>query len=168
MPRRLLFAALVLAGFLVAIPAQGQSIAPEFRADIEKLFEVSGTAALGLQMATLVSTQFLDAMKQTQPAVPERAVTIVKETLNAEFARAFEPKGELLTRLAGIYAANFTHAEVKALLAFYGSDIGRKAVSVMPRLAQEGAAAGQQWAQQNLPRVLGALEQRLRNEQLLK
>jgi uncharacterized protein len=147
---------------------QGQTTDPEFRADIEKLFEVSGTGALGLQMSTMVSSQFLDAMKQVQPDVPERAVTIVRETLNAEFAKAFAPKGELMTRLADIYAASFTHAEVKALIVFYNSDVGRKAVSVLPRLAQEGAAAGQGWAQQNLPRILGALEQRLKSEQLLK
>jgi hypothetical protein len=35
-------------------------------------------------------------------------------------------------------------------------------------LAQDGAAAGQQWAQQNMSRVLGVLQQRLRDEGLVK
>ena len=70
--------------------------------------------------------------------------------------------------MVGIYARNFTPAEVKAHLAFYATDVGRKAIAVLPRLAQEGAAVGQEWAQQNLPRVIGTLEQRLRTEGLLK
>lgn len=168
MPRRLLIATLALTGLLVSMPARAQAIDAEFRADIEKLFQVTGASALGLQMATIVSNQFFDAMKQGQPDVPARALEIIKETLNGEFSRAFEPKGELMSTMVGIYATKFTHAEVKALVAFYSTDVGRKAVSVLPQLAQEGAAAGGQWAQQNLPRVLRALEQRLRNEKLLK
>ena len=119
-------------------------------------------------MATLVSNSFIESMKQAQPDVPERVVTIVKETLNAEFSTAFAPKSELMGAMVGIYANNFTPDEVKALLAFYGTDAGRKAIAVLPRLAQEGAVAGQKWAQQNMPRMLETLQRRLREEGLLK
>jgi uncharacterized protein len=166
--RRLLTAALALAACLLSIPAQAQAIDAEFRADIEKLFEVTGAASLGLQMATMASNQVIDALKQGQPDMPERAVTIVKETLTSEFVSAFAPRGELMTKLAGIYATHFTHTEVRAILAFYATDAGRKSISVMPKLAQEGGAAGQLWAQQNMPRVMGVLEQRLRDEKILK
>jgi uncharacterized protein len=167
-PHRPSIAALALAGVLVSMPARAQTIDPEFRADIEKLFEVTGAGSLGSQMAELVSNSFLDAMRQAQPDVSERAVAVVRETLTAEFAKGFEPKGELMTRMAGIYATNFSHAEVRALLAFYATDVGRKSISVMPTLAQQGAAAGRQWAEQNMPRVIQALELRLREENLFK
>ena len=167
-PRSLLIACLTLLTLALSTPARGQANDPQARADVEMLLQLTGAGTLGVQMATLFSNQFIDAVKRTQPDVPERMVTIVKEVLNAEMSKAFEPKGELMTRMAGIYARNFTPAEVKALLAFYGTDVGRKAIAVLPKLAQEGAAAGQEWAQQNMPRVLGTLEQRLRNEGLLK
>jgi hypothetical protein len=92
-PRRPSIAALALAAVLVSMPARAQTIDPEFRADIEKLFDVTGAGSLGSQMATLVSNSFLDAMRQAQPDVPARAVAIVRETLDAEFAKGFEPKG---------------------------------------------------------------------------
>ena len=168
MPRRLLIAALTLALFVLSTPARGQAIDPQFRADIETLFQVTGAGALGAQMATMASNQIIDAMSKTQPDLPERVATVVKQTLNAEFAKAFEPRGELMTRMVEIYARNFTQAEVKALLAFYATDIGRKMISVLPRLAQESGAVGQEWAQQNMPRMVETLERRLRDEGLLK
>jgi len=167
-PRCLLIAALTLTGFALSTPAGAQAIDPQFRADIDSLLQLTGAGSLGAQMAMIVSNQVIDSMKKAQPNVPERVATIVKETLNAEFTKAFEPTGELMGKMAGIYASHFTPQEVKALLAFYSTDVGRKAVSVLPMLAQDGAAAGQQWAQQNMSRVLGVLQQRLRDEGLVK
>jgi len=167
-PRRLVIAALTLASFVLSTPAHAQGVDPQFRADIESLLQATGAGAVGAQMAALVSSQVVDSMKRTQPGMPERVATVVKETLTAEFTKAFEPKGDLMARMADIYASHFTPQEVKVLLAFYGTDVGRKAVSVLPMLAQEGAALGQQWAQQNMGRVLGVLQQRLRDEGLVK
>jgi hypothetical protein len=169
MPRRLpLTVSLVFVGSLLAAPVRAQAIDAQFRADIERLLQITGAGSIGAQMASLVSDQVVQSMKQSQPGVPDRVVTVVRETLNAEFAKAFEPKGELTGSMVGIYAAHFTPDEVKALLAFYATDVGRKAVSVLPQLAQEGAMAGRSWAQQNMPRMLGALQQRLRDEGLIK
>lgn len=165
---RLLTAALLAGALACSTPVSAQTIEPQFRADIERLLQVTGAAALGVQMATLVSDQVIDSMRQTQPGMPERAATIVKETLNVEFTKAFDPKGPLMGEMVHIYAKNFTPGEVKALLEFYSTDAGRKAVSVLPRLAQEGAAAGQKWAQQNVPAMLDRLQQRLAEEGLLK
>ena len=168
MSRSLVIAALTLAACVLSLPAHAQTIDPQFRADIETLLKVTGAGSLATQMASLISNQVIDAMRKAQPGVPERAATVVKETLNAEFGKAFEPGGELLGKMVDIYAGHFTPAEVKELLAFYGTGVGRKAISLLPTLTQEGAAAGQQWAQQNMPRVLTALQQRLRDEGLVK
>ena len=147
--------------------ARAQEPDPAFRADVAKLLEVSGASALGAQMANMVSTAMLDNMRKTQPEVPDRFVAVVKEVLAAEFAQAFEPSGELLDLLVGVYAKHFTHDEVKGLIAFYTTPLGRKTVGELPLLAQEGAAIGQQWATANMPRIVGVLEKRLRDEKLI-
>src|SRR5215510_10289404 len=106
-----------MAGALaLSTPVSAQTIDPQFRADIERLLQVTGAAALGVQMATLVSDQVIDSMRQAQPGIPERAASIVKETLNAEFTNAFDSKGPLMGEMVLIYAKNFTPGEVKALL----------------------------------------------------
>ena len=168
MPHRLLTATLALTGLALSMPAQGQAIDPQFRSDIETLFQVTGAGALGAQMATMASNQVIDAMRQAQPEVPERVATVVKETLSGEFAKAFEARGELMATMVEIYARHFTHAEVKALIAFYATDAGRKMVAVLPLLTQDSGAAGQRWAQQNMPGMMERLEQRLRAEGFVK
>ena len=151
-----------------AQPAPGQDARVLFQADVEKLLEVTGAAAVGAQMAGLVSNQVIESMRQKQPAIPAKAGEIIKEVLNAEFARAFEPGGTLRQKMVEIQMKHFTHEEVKALLAFYDTPVGRKAISAMPLAAQEGAVAGQQWANANMGRIAVTLQERLRAEGFIK
>jgi uncharacterized protein len=51
-----------------------------------------------------------------------------------------------MPRVVDIYVKHFTHDEVRALLDFYTTPVGRKVIRVMPMLAQESSAAGQRWA----------------------
>src|SRR5262252_1349108 len=67
----------------------GHAIDPEFRADIERLFEMTGGFARGAQLASLASDAFLNGLRQTMPSIPPRLIEIVREVLNSEFDRAF-------------------------------------------------------------------------------
>ena len=162
---RIAVAAIVLC---TATAAHAQESDPRFRADVEKLLEVTGAAALGAQMAALVSNQIIDSMKQHQPSIPDEAVALVKDVLNAEFTRAFEGPEGMSAKLVDIYIKHFTHAEVIKMLEFYNTDVGRKTVAVLPKLAQDGMAIGQQWAAANMERVMATLERRLREGGFIK
>ena len=159
-------AAVIVLG--IASSAHAQEADGRFRRDVEKLLEVTGTAALGTQMATLVANQFIDSMKQEQPDIPQRAITLIKEVLKAEFSSAFEGPDGVRSKLADIYMQHFTHDEVVEILEFYNTEVGRKTVSMLPKLAQEGAAVGQQWAAANINRIVATLQQRLREEGFIK
>ncbi|HKE86084.1 MAG TPA: DUF2059 domain-containing protein [Vicinamibacterales bacterium] len=170
MPKRSAMIGVLVAVVLVALSgsASAQSVDPRFRADIERLLEVTKAAALGAQIATIASNNMIDAMRKAQPDVPDRAVAIVKEVLSAEFERAFSGPNGILAAIVDLYAKHFTHEEVTALLEFYNSPAGRKAIAVMPTLAQESAAAGNAWAMANMPGIASKVEQRLRAEGLIK
>lgn len=143
-----------------------QSIDPALRADIERLMEVTGAAALATQMANSVSDAFVNGFKQTQRAVPPRMIEVVRDVLGAEFAVAFAGR-DMRDRQVALYARHFTHEDVRALLAFYQTDVGRKAIAVMPTLAREGSEIGQEWAKANMPRILQLLRTRLEEEGLV-
>lgn len=145
---------------------KGPAVDPAHRADIERLMDTTGASALGAQMASTVSDAFLNGFKQTRQAVPPRVIEIVREVLNTEFEQAFNG-GEIKDRQIALYAKYFTHDDVKGLLAFYQTDLGRKAIAATPNLAREGAAIGEQWARANMPRVLGVVETRLKAEGLI-
>ena len=159
-------AVLALLAFAPSVNAQTKDDA--FRRDIGKLLDVTGASALGTQMATMMSNQVIDSMSRAQPNLPERVVVIVKETLNTEFARAFNAPDGLLTNIVDVYARHFTHDEVLALLKFYETPLGRKAVSVLPVVAQESSAAGQTWAAANMKRIGAVVQERLRAEGFVK
>jgi hypothetical protein len=160
--------AVLVLQLLAAQPGQAQDQQALFRADVEKLLEVSGAGALGTQMAGLVSNQVIESMRQQQPSIPAKAVEIIKDVLNVEFARAFEPGGALREKMVEIQMKHFSHDEVKLLLDFYSTPVGRKAISVMPMAAREGALAGQAWAGANMGRIVTSLQERLRAEGFIK
>jgi hypothetical protein len=151
-----------------ARPARGQALDEAFRSDIEQLLEVTGSAQLGQQTASLVSGQLLAGLKKSRQDVPDRVIEIAQEVLDSEFAKAFAGPDGLHARMVSIYAKHFSREDVRGLVAFYRTDLGRKAVGVMPLVMQEAAAAGQQWAEQHMPRVTEALQSRLRAEGFIR
>jgi uncharacterized protein len=165
--RRILVAA-ACAALLGPRAASGQTIEPSFRADIEKLLEVTGAAQMGTQIASIISGQIINGLKTSQPSVPDRALDLAKSVLDSEFAKAFSAPDGLTQQIIAIYAKNFTQDDVRGLLAFYRTDLGRKTIRMMPVVMQEGAAAGQQWAEREMPRIAAVLQQRLRAEGLIK
>lgn len=147
-----------------AIPARGQALDAGFRADIEALIDATGSAQLSQQVATLIYGQLLDVLKKTQPEIPERVLAVAKEVVISEFTSALvEPNG-LKAQLVPIYAKYFTPDDVRGLLAFYRSDLGKKTIRLAPVLFQDASAAGQDWAKRQTPRILAVLQSRLTAE----
>jgi uncharacterized protein len=166
---------LLVGGEVAAAQALGQAAAAArkappvdatVKADIEKLMVVTGQAELGIQVATTISDAFLNGFKETQKDVPPRAIEIIREVVNSEFAKGFNGP-EFKDRQIALYAKYFTHAEIKGLIAFYESELGRKTIANMPHLMREGAEIGQQWAQGAMPKMMQVLETRLRAEGLI-
>ena len=161
---RYVVAITVLFSLLCARTATGQTLAADFRADIEKLMEVTGASAMNRQLVTLFTNSFFQGLKQAQPDVPERVVTVIEEVLTKEFSQMFDGADGIKADIVAMYAKHFTHDDIRGLLAFYSTDLGRKAVSTMPVLAQEGAVIGQRWSEANLPRIQRVLMERLKAE----
>ncbi len=151
-----------------ATPASSQTLDQSFRLDIQRLLEVTGAAQLGTQAASLISAQLLEGLRKAQPAIPDRALVVAKEVFDSEFAKAFTGPDNLTDQIILIYAKHFTHDDVRGLLAFYSSDLGKKTIAALPSVFQEGAAAGQQWAERQTPRIAAILEARLRAEGFIK
>jgi hypothetical protein len=167
--RRLIAKSLVCAVVLFrAWAANGQTIDPSFRSDIQKLMEVTGSAQLGAQAASLFTGQVLDSLKKAQPSIPDREMALVKQVLDEQFAEAFAGPDSLSEQLVLIYANHFTHDDVRGLLTFYSTELGKKVIATTPVIFQEGAAAGQKWAQSQMPRVTAILQARLRAEGFIK
>jgi hypothetical protein len=150
-------------GQAAAAARKATPVDPAVRADIEKLMRITGQAQTSAQLATMFSNAFLNGFKQTQEVVPPRMIEIVREVVNAELVKAVD-ESDMKDKQIALYARYFTHAEVKGLITFYESDLGRKTIENMPHLLREGAAIGEEWAKRAMPNIMKVLEARLKAE----
>ena len=161
---------IVVTGLLSAIAtvAFAQDADPAFRVDVVKLMELTGAKQLGQQISSAVSKQILDLSKRKNPNVSPRAIEIAQDVLDAELAKAFDGPDGFISQLVPIYARYFTHEDIRGMIAFYESDLGRKIVSTMPALMQDSLALGAKWGAAITPRLESTLQERWKAEGIIK
>lgn len=153
----LLFAAL----WLVAAPVAADDLTPQKRADIERLLEMTGATKIGRQMAALSAAHMTQSLRQSHPQIPPRALDFLPE----EVAAVFDANvGAFLSAMIPVYHRYFTAEEIKGMIAFYSTDLGRKAISAMPGLMSESMTVGQQWGQSLGPAIAERVRARLKKE----
>ena len=114
-----------------------------FSKDIAKLFELNGSQ----KTYAAIIPQILNSMKGMRNDVPDEAW----KELEKEFLG--ESVTELNNLLIPIYKKHFTHEDVKGMIAFFESPIGKKLAEKTPVISQESMAVGQQWGMQIGTRV---------------
>ena len=114
-------------------------------ADIHRLMEITGAAALGAQ----VMQQLIPTFRQSMPNVPQKFWD--------DFSKEADPN-ELVNRVALIYDKYLSHEEVKQIIKFYETPVGKKLVSVLPQVTQESMVVGQNWGRELGERVVKRLQ----------
>ena len=143
-------------------PAQAApAIDPAFEQDIRKMLEVTNALKLGEQMTTTMMQQLSQSMKQADPNIPPRMLEIATEVARELFTKEFP---SLTPKLVATYSRVLTHDEVKQLLAFYATPLGKRMIEVGPALQQAGVQAGQEWAQTLVPQLQAELMARFKKE----
>lgn len=116
------------------------------------------TAAL-IVMATQFGFAQQDAFKQdvlkymemagiTVPIknVGEQLKTMVPEEKHAEFQKDFDSTlPSLFSKIAEVYMEEFTHDEIKKMITFYNSEVGKKLTAKQEILMEKSEKAGEHW-----------------------
>jgi hypothetical protein len=92
--------------------------------------------------------RFLEISGATEPirGIGEQIKMMIPEDRHEEFTKDFESTlPSLFSKIADIYMAEFTHDEIKQILAFYDSDLGKKVASKTGELMEKASVAGEQW-----------------------
>lgn len=119
----LAFAFLLVANFAVAQDAA-------FKADVKKLLQLSGA-----------NNQMEMARKQVASMVPADK----KEAFNKDFDEVLKP---VIEKQEKFYLTEFTHEEVKQIIKFYESPIGKKMAEKAVKLAESSIADSQELGMQ--------------------
>lgn len=160
-------AALLLAVALLTGVARADSLTPAKYADIKLLMDSTGSANIARQFASASSLQIFKTLRASRPEIPERAIGIMDRELMALFTEKMSAPGGLMEQVIPIYDRYFSHQEIRELLAFYQTPIGRKSISVLPKVVAESMAAGQRWGQSLGPEIERRITAALRREGML-
>jgi hypothetical protein len=135
-------AALALIG--LARPAAAQNPAAPSPGAIlvaKQIVELKGARQLFTPLVRGVVEKVKDQFMQTN-FMWAKDLNEVAAGLEKDYAPRVD---ELVDMAARIYASHFTEAELKQLLAFYQSPVGRKAITEEPKALDESMASGGNW-----------------------
>jgi hypothetical protein len=136
-------------GLAAAVSAQdaGRAATEPTDADVRRLLEVSGAADIGNQVLTTLTA----SMRKAYPDVPDA----VWNDLVAELRSV-----DLVEMTIPIYRKYMTADDVRGLLAFHETPLGRKMLRVQPLIMRDSMEVGQKWGQQSTQRVLKRLQEK--------
>jgi hypothetical protein len=149
---------------LLVTPAVADSINPAKRADIEKLIRITGPPDVTRQTSDFFIRQFSQKIKASRPDLPAKTYRILSEEINKVVDEHMTSKGGFLDMVVPIYAKHFNHAEIKALLNFYQTDLGRKTIKVWPLILQESMLLAQDWWKSLAPLIKNKVNHRFKKE----
>lgn len=119
----------------------------EKQKDIMKLLQLSGSGELAVQ----VMDQLLGTFEKVLPQVPQQVWDDFRKEINSD---------DLLKLVAPSYDKYYTHDEIRELIQFYESPIGKKLVATMPLLMQENMQVGRQWGEEVGRKIMQKLKEK--------
>lgn len=120
----------------------------EYVAELQKMLNISGADAT----FKVVIPQMFAMMKQNAPQVPAEYWDVMQNELSKFFME------DLVHLLAPIYQKYLTLSDLKELIKFYQTPIGKKLAAMQPALTSESMMVGQQWGMKIATRVQEALK----------
>lgn len=113
--------------------------------NIKQLLNVTGASSLSQQIVM----QMLISMKSQYPQVPQKFWDAFLAEFNAD---------DLLKELIPIYSKYYSDEDIKGLIAFYQTPLGKKTITLLPQLSQESIAIGQRYGLDAGKRAIQKLE----------
>jgi hypothetical protein len=138
--RRKAFWLMVCVLFLSFMVCQafGEEPTPEKRRAIEELMEVINLRALGDVLSKAVIWQMRVNLKNGGLKVSPKASSILEEEISSFMREETEKNGGLYEYVCLLYDKHFTLQDIKELIAFYETPIGRKVVRLSPMMSVTG------------------------------
>lgn len=118
-----------------------------YKTSLKQLIQISGSEAA----YNSALDQMISIFKQQQSNVPkefwdEFAIELNKDAI-----------GQLINMILPVYQKHLTEADLKGIIAFYETPLGKKYAEKTPLITQESMLAGQEWGKQIGEKVVGKL-----------
>lgn len=135
-----LAAALALLAFLMPAPAQQPS--PSALATAKELLELKGAWTMFDPLVPGVIEAVKNSFLPTHPSLAKQLNEVAAQ-LRTELAAR---RNEVMNEIAMLYAQRFSEAEMKGVIAFYKTPIGKKFLLEEPAVVDQSLAYAQAWS----------------------
>jgi uncharacterized protein len=141
--KRLAFVAATLGILAYAGPAPAQEPSPGAIAAAKEMIEMKGAMNMFEPLVPGVIESAKNTFLRTNPGL-SKDLNDVAATLRKEYA---DKRADIANEIARTYAAQFTEKELRDVIAFYKSPVGKKVIEVEPRVLEQSMTRVQSWAE---------------------
>ena len=125
--------------------------------------EITGAKANQQALTQTFSRQMISVLQAGKTDITPDAIRIISEEVALMISQELAAE-RLQSRMYKLYARYFTLEELRGLIEFNSSPIGRKANRVMPVLLRESMSAAQAWSEDIAPEMSVRVKKRLEAE----
>jgi hypothetical protein len=149
--------AIMIAGIVLnCAPARAAS--PEATQLAHQILDLTHASAMADQMLSQMTQGLAGELNQVNPGRQADVQAVVGQVVTPEFQQALPG---LMEQNAKAYVDNFSVDELKQIVAFYQTDLGRKMADKQPALARAQGEIDERFGQQFFQRVGPKLDQAL-------
>lgn len=153
--------AMVAAALMLASPAAfAQQPTAAALATGKEIVTITGATALFNPLVAGVVEQAKNLFLQQNPGIA-RDLNEVAAKMRADLAPRLE---ELNAEVARLYATYFTEPELKEILAFYKSPVGKKVLTEQPKLVDDSLKFAQSWANKLSDEVVAKMREEMKKK----
>lgn len=148
-----------VAGFAAGASAQNAPSASHLKL-AEQVVEISGSAKAFDRAIPAIFQQTYTTFVQQNPDL-QKDISAVLQSLIPEFDKR---KSEIAAIVARSYAAAFTEAELKELIGFYNSPVGKKLVEQHGAILQDSFQKTQEWGGKLSQQLITRLKEEMKKK----
>jgi hypothetical protein len=163
---KLLSSALIPTLILLATSAYADELTAAKRNDIKALLDMTGARNTPLQMANMQAANMAPGIRQADPKFPEKGLLIIRDSVASVLQENVDKPNGLIESLIQSTHPLFSHEEIKGIVAFYQSPIGKKLLETQPKLGQDNQQAAIKWAMSLEGPMKARVEENLKKEGL--
>ncbi|MBN2121326.1 MAG: DUF2059 domain-containing protein [Candidatus Omnitrophica bacterium] len=144
--------------------AQTDELSQEKKADIKKLLEITNALQISQQIGDFFNAQMTQQIKLLNPQISPERFEIIRQEVDKVVAEAMYEEDGYVGLTTKLYHKYYTHKDIKEIIKFYQSEVGKKVIKVTPALLQESMVVGQIWGKRLEPRIKERIIKRFKEE----
>lgn len=132
--------------------------------DIMRLLDLTGAFRIGQIFSSTIVRQMSDVLRQARPDIPAEVMDVIPQAVDEVIAAEMTASGGFADLVVDVYHRHFTHDDVRRLIVFYETPLGRKLSGELPAMTQESMQAGVKWGTGIAPKIQERVKQRFRDK----